>query len=133
MIGWITIIDGNAMGFIHDCNEFIHNSYFSVNSFLVIMDKNWLINTLTISWSALGTWDFLFLTLKCDLKKNPKSKVSKTQKKKMFCYSAYNHLSFYEACNYCHQKGKKQFLFIFKVWSIEYEKHNPKKHWECLE
>ncbi len=68
------------------CNEFLHNSYFSVNSFLVIMDKNWLINTLAISRSALGTWDLLFLTLKCDLSKNPNSKVSKTQKKNMFCY-----------------------------------------------
>jgi hypothetical protein len=68
------------------CNEFIHNPYFSVNSFLVIMDKNWLINTLAISPSALGTWDLLFLTLKCDFRKNPKSKVSKTQKKNMFYY-----------------------------------------------
>jgi hypothetical protein len=69
-------------------NKFIHNSYFSVNSFLVIMDKNWLINTLAISRSALGTWDLLFLTIKCDLRKNSKSKVSKTKKKKMFCYPA---------------------------------------------
>jgi hypothetical protein len=68
------------------CNEYIPNSYFNVNSFLIIMDKIWLIDTLAISQSALGTWDLLFLTLKCDFRKNPKSKVSKTQKKKMFCY-----------------------------------------------
>jgi hypothetical protein len=48
------------------------------------MDKIWFINTLAISQSVLGTWDLLFLTLKCDLRKNKKSKVSKTQKKKMF-------------------------------------------------
>jgi hypothetical protein len=46
------------------------------------MDKNWLLNTQTFSQRALGTWDLLFLTLKCDLRKNPKSKVSKKQKKK---------------------------------------------------
>jgi hypothetical protein len=46
------------------------------------MDKNWLLNTQTFSQRALGTWELLFLTLKCDLRKNPKSKVSKKQKKK---------------------------------------------------
>jgi hypothetical protein len=34
------------------CNEFIPNSYFNVNSFLIIMDKIWLINTLAISQSV---------------------------------------------------------------------------------
>jgi len=70
------------MGFIHDCNEFIHNSYFSVNSFLVIMDKNWLINTLTISWSALGTWDFFISDLKMWFKKESKIQSVQNTKEK---------------------------------------------------
>jgi hypothetical protein len=36
------------------------------------MDKSCLLNTLAISQSALGTSDLQFLTLKCDLRKNPK-------------------------------------------------------------
>ncbi len=46
------------------------------------MDKSCLLNTLAISRSVLGTWDLLFPTLECDLRKNPKSKVSKTKRKK---------------------------------------------------
>ncbi len=67
-----------------------------------------------ISRSALRTWDLLFLALKCDSRKNPTSKVSKTQKKKMFCYPTQYHLSMQGDCNHCHRKGRKQFLFIFK-------------------
>jgi hypothetical protein len=40
------------------------------------------LNRLAISRSALGTWELLFMIVKYDFKKNPKSKVSKTVKEK---------------------------------------------------
>jgi hypothetical protein len=42
------------------------------------MDKSWPLNTPAISQSVFGTWDLLFLILKSDLRKNKKSRVSKT-------------------------------------------------------
>jgi len=44
------------------------------------MDKIWPLNRLAISQNVLGTWELLFLTVKYDFKKNPKSKVSKIGK-----------------------------------------------------
>ncbi len=94
------------------------------------MDKIWPLNRLAISQSALEIWELLFLTVKYDLKKKIQNqKCPKQEKKKMFCYPTQYHLSMQGACSYCHQKGRKQFLSMFKVSSLEYEKYNLKKQW----
>ncbi len=51
----------------------------------------------------------------------------------MFCYPTQYHLNMQGACSYCHQKGRKQFLSMFKVSSLEYEKYNLKKQWTLVQ